>query len=135
MVLKCMKFTRKTSLVQNYNGLAMIKFLAPIFAFTYYCTRFMHNLAYPMSFSLIFIFCNFHSMFIVVMVLKVRMSGLLSHFCIVSFVLHMFSFFFLSSDFFHLHILPFFSVTVLSTLVAYAKSVFCSYLYIFIIFY
>ena len=33
MVLKCMKFTRKTSLVQNYNGLAMIKLYSTYFWF------------------------------------------------------------------------------------------------------
>ena len=75
------------------------------------------------------------------MVLKVHMLGLLIHFCIVSFV---FIHFLSSSN--HLTsnislllpsyiVFPFFTVTVLSILIAYAKSLFYSYLYISIIFY
>ena len=33
MVLKCMKFTRKTSLIHNCNGLAMIKIYSTYFHF------------------------------------------------------------------------------------------------------
>ena len=133
--------------------LQWLNYTVPIFAFTYYCTSFMYNLAYPIPFSLFFIFCNFHSMFIcifydfywmfiVFMVLKVHMLGLLSHFCIISLSSHIF---FLLPIFWHLtpvfwvllpsYIVLFLTVKVLNALVAYAKLLFYSYLYTFIISY
>ena len=84
--------------------------------------------------------CNLHSKFIVFMVLKVHTLGLLSHFCIVSFVfIHLLSSsHLLTSDISLLSpsyiVLPLFTVTVLSILVAYVKSLFYLYLYILIIF-
>ena len=55
MVLKCMKFTRRTSLICNYNGTEMIKLYSTYFAFTWYCTSFMYNLAYPIFFTFLYL--------------------------------------------------------------------------------
>ena len=57
MVLKCIKFTRKTSLVHNYNGLAMIELYSAYLLSL--ATKFTYNLASPVPFSLFFI-CNLH---------------------------------------------------------------------------
>ena len=86
----------------------------------------MYNLAYPISFHfsssvtfIVFTYCNVHLMF---MILIVHTLGLwVTH--TLSFLSSdiMFSVLFLSSIFFHLHILPFFTTTVLTVFIAYAK--------------
>ena len=119
--------------------LQCLKYIAPIFVFIMNLQA-SHITQHTQSSFHFSSFCNLHSMFIVFMVLKIHMLGLLSHLCIVSlvFICLLSSSHLLTSDISLLLpsyiVFPFFTVTVLSILVAYAKSLFYSYLCIFIIF-